>query len=104
MLGDAARRTTDRALRAALLAEAARADLARGHDDPALRRSAYEAALALADRRHAKGDAKGAAASLSSALTLAFPGPSTSTRSPHPWPPTPPAIWPPSARAPPSRP
>ncbi|XUZ95730.1 glycosyltransferase [Streptomyces araujoniae] len=73
VLGDAARRTTDRTLRAALLAEAARADLARGHDDPALRRTAYEAALALADRRHAKGDAKGAAASLSSALTLAFP-------------------------------
>ncbi|WP_326683852.1 hypothetical protein OHB31_10855 [Streptomyces microflavus] len=73
VLNDAARHTADRVLRADLLAEAARADLARGHDDAALRRSAYEAALTVADRRYAKGDAKGAAASLSSALTLAFP-------------------------------
>ncbi|KAB2594181.1 glycosyltransferase [Streptomyces arboris] len=73
VLKDAARLTADRALRADLLAEAARADLERGHDDAALRRSAYEAALTTADRWYAKGDAKKAAASLSSALTLAFP-------------------------------
>ncbi|MFD9504063.1 glycosyltransferase [Streptomyces sp. NPDC060035] len=73
VLNDAARRTGDRVLRADLLAEAARADLARGHDDPELRRAAYGAALAVADQRYARGDAKRAAASLSSALTLAFP-------------------------------
>ncbi|MEW2065572.1 glycosyltransferase [Streptomyces sp. NPDC007346] len=73
VLHDAARRTAGRVLRAELLAEAARADLARGHDDAALRRSAYEEALTVADHRYARGDATGAAASLSSALTLAFP-------------------------------
>ncbi|WP_031070424.1 glycosyltransferase [Streptomyces sp. NRRL S-118] len=72
VLNAAAQRTASQALRADLLAEAARADLARGHDDPALRATACKAALALADQRYQQGDAKGAAAALSSALTLAF--------------------------------
>ncbi|MGW6459310.1 glycosyltransferase [Streptomyces sp. NPDC055078] len=72
VLSSAARLTANRALQADLYAEAARADLARGHDDPAGRTRAITAALGQADTRHKKGDTKGAAAALSSALGLAF--------------------------------
>ncbi|WP_305124010.1 glycosyltransferase [Streptomyces sp. ODS05-4] len=72
VLNAAAQRTADLALRVDLLAEAARADLARGHDDAAQRAAACQAALKLADRRLARGDAKSAAAALSGALTLAM--------------------------------
>ncbi|WP_455357035.1 glycosyltransferase [Streptomyces sp. SYSU K217416] len=72
VLASAAQRTTNRALQAELLAEAARAELARGHDDPKGREQAVTAALTLADQRYKSRDAKGAAALLSSALTLTF--------------------------------
>ncbi|MGW4029024.1 glycosyltransferase [Streptomyces sp. NPDC004838] len=72
VLTSAAKLTADRAIQADLFAEAARADLARGHDGPEGRAEAIRTSLAQADARHRKGDAKGAAAALSGALTLAF--------------------------------
>ncbi|MFE7772840.1 glycosyltransferase [Streptomyces sp. NPDC057445] len=72
VLNSAAGRVADAALKADLLAEAARKDIARGHDDPKGRARAVKALLALADQRYANHDAKHAAHVLSSALTLAF--------------------------------
>jgi glycosyltransferase involved in cell wall biosynthesis len=72
VLHQAADRIANRKLSAALLADAARAELARGKDDPKLRTKAVEAALALADQRFNKNDYSGAADQLSTAFSLAF--------------------------------
>ncbi|MFH9858248.1 glycosyltransferase [Streptomyces sp. NPDC017202] len=72
VLNQAADRIANRKLSAALLADAARADLARGHDDPRVRAKAIEAALSLADQRFKKKDFSGAADQLSTAFSLAF--------------------------------
>jgi glycosyltransferase involved in cell wall biosynthesis len=72
LLNSAAARVADEALRADLLAEVARKDIARGHDDPKARTRAIEALLSLADQRYASHETGEAAQALSSALTLAF--------------------------------
>lgn len=72
VLDQAADRTANRTLQAALLAEAARADLARGHDNPKLREKAIAAALTVADERFKKKDVSKAADQLSTAFALAF--------------------------------
>ncbi|MEV5472907.1 glycosyltransferase [Streptomyces sp. NPDC052207] len=72
VLDQAADRIANRKLRAALLADAAGAELARGHDGPEVREKAVEAALKLADQRFAKKDPAGAADQLSKAFDLAF--------------------------------
>ncbi|MEU3620194.1 glycosyltransferase [Streptomyces sp. NPDC006872] len=72
VLNQAADRIGNRKLSAALLADAARADLARAHDNPKLRNKAIEAALTLADQRYKKKDLGAAADQLSTAFGLAF--------------------------------
>ncbi|MEV6176031.1 hypothetical protein [Streptomyces sp. NPDC052015] len=72
VLNQAADRIANRKLSAALLADAARADLGRGHDDPKVRNKAIEAALALADQRFKKKDYSATADHLSTAFSLAF--------------------------------
>ncbi|MFD1656893.1 glycosyltransferase [Streptomyces caeni] len=72
VLHQAADRIANRKLSAALLADAARAELARGKDDPELRMKAVEAALHLADQRFKRKDFAAAAAQLSTAFSLAF--------------------------------
>ncbi|MFE0732952.1 glycosyltransferase [Streptomyces antibioticus] len=72
VLDQAADRIANRKLSAALLADAVRADLARGHDNPKVRAKAVGAALRLADQRLKKKDFKAAADHLSTAFALAF--------------------------------